>query len=167
MSEKQGIRQLPRQDKRVETGPIQFGEDWPGVFIRGDNAGWYARLLGHLLDENPDTDIQLRELHRLLSGCVIGTAGQILRGEGMSEKQEIQLVGRFNEAATTFTIGSYVYARLLDMSDGWYYQVKGSRVNHPLYRKDGFRGVALHDAKRLLDQLFDGTNYTPVLEVEG
>jgi len=25
--------------ERVETGPVQFGDDdWPGVFIRGDNA---------------------------------------------------------------------------------------------------------------------------------
>jgi hypothetical protein len=23
---------------RVETGPVQFGADWPGLFIRGDNA---------------------------------------------------------------------------------------------------------------------------------
>jgi hypothetical protein len=23
---------------RPETGPMQFGDDWPGVFIRGDNA---------------------------------------------------------------------------------------------------------------------------------
>lgn len=24
---------------------MQFGEDWPGVFIRGDNAFFYAQLL--------------------------------------------------------------------------------------------------------------------------
>lgn len=23
---------------RIETGAVQFGEDWPGLFIRGDNA---------------------------------------------------------------------------------------------------------------------------------
>lgn len=23
---------------RPETGPMQFGDDWPGVFIRGDDA---------------------------------------------------------------------------------------------------------------------------------
>lgn len=27
-----------RTVKRVETGPLQVGDDWPGVFIRGDNA---------------------------------------------------------------------------------------------------------------------------------
>ena len=28
--------------ERVETGPVQFNDDWPGVFIRGDNAAWMA-----------------------------------------------------------------------------------------------------------------------------
>lgn len=23
---------------RMESGPVQFGDDWPGVFIRGDHA---------------------------------------------------------------------------------------------------------------------------------
>lgn len=31
------IQQLPLADKRVETGPVQFGSDWPGYFERGDN----------------------------------------------------------------------------------------------------------------------------------
>jgi hypothetical protein len=34
----QNIRALPAVDERVETGAIQFGDDWPGLFIRGDNA---------------------------------------------------------------------------------------------------------------------------------
>ncbi len=37
-----GIRVMPAQSPRVETGPLQFGNDWPGVFIRGDNAAYYA-----------------------------------------------------------------------------------------------------------------------------
>ncbi len=32
------IRKLPAVDKRVETGPVQFGDDWPGTFIRGDDC---------------------------------------------------------------------------------------------------------------------------------
>lgn len=37
------IRKLPAPEdgKRVETGPVQFGDDWPGYFFRGDDA---ARL---------------------------------------------------------------------------------------------------------------------------
>jgi hypothetical protein len=30
---------------RVETGAVQFSDDWPGIFIRGDDA---FRLLGIL-----------------------------------------------------------------------------------------------------------------------
>ena len=30
---------LPDGMRRMESGPVQFGEDdWPGVFLRGDNA---------------------------------------------------------------------------------------------------------------------------------
>ena len=36
--------------ERPETGPMQFGEDWPGCFIRGDNACYLGRLLQELLD---------------------------------------------------------------------------------------------------------------------
>lgn len=32
------VRKLPAVEKRVESGTVQFGEDWPGVFIRGDHA---------------------------------------------------------------------------------------------------------------------------------
>lgn len=28
----------PEEQLRVETGAVQFGNDWPGLFIRGDNA---------------------------------------------------------------------------------------------------------------------------------
>ena len=31
------------EDKRVDTGPIQFGEDWPGYFIRGDDIARITR----------------------------------------------------------------------------------------------------------------------------
>ncbi|HDY89221.1 MAG TPA: hypothetical protein ENH82_14035 [bacterium] len=31
------IQHFPELPKRIETGPVQFGEDWPGIFIRGDN----------------------------------------------------------------------------------------------------------------------------------
>lgn len=76
------IRTLPPQDQRVESGPIQFGTDWPGTFIRGDSAGWYAILLGRLLDEasressgaSPIDVATLRGLQGLLGGAVQGPA---------------------------------------------------------------------------------------------
>lgn len=40
----------PENRSRVETGPVQFGGDWPGVFIRGDNALYYAMALEQVLN---------------------------------------------------------------------------------------------------------------------
>lgn len=34
---------------RVETGPTQFGNDWPGLFIRGDDALALAMYLRDVL----------------------------------------------------------------------------------------------------------------------
>ena len=35
--------------KRPETGVLQFGDDWPGVFIRGDDAFFFMAGLNSLL----------------------------------------------------------------------------------------------------------------------
>lgn len=34
-----------RSKKRVETGAIQFNEDWPGIFMRGDQCGYFSMQL--------------------------------------------------------------------------------------------------------------------------
>jgi hypothetical protein len=43
------VRNLDAQEERVETGVVQFGDDWPGVFIRGDDAFNYANMLKAVL----------------------------------------------------------------------------------------------------------------------
>ena len=43
------VRILPTQEKRVETGVTQFGDDWPGIFIRGDDAFHYAQCIKAML----------------------------------------------------------------------------------------------------------------------
>jgi hypothetical protein len=60
---------------RPETGPMQFGSDWPGIFIRGDNAGGYAQCLRNLLLGSADAldKIQVQGLVFLLSSCQIGS----------------------------------------------------------------------------------------------
>lgn len=68
------IRVLPEPtdgNGRVETGPVRFGDDWPGVFIRGDNAMWYALLLKQLLEGRGDelNKMQLRGLADDLASC--------------------------------------------------------------------------------------------------
>lgn len=44
-------------DPRAESGPIQFGSDWPGVFVRGDHAFYYAACLEHVLGQLEKKDI--------------------------------------------------------------------------------------------------------------
>lgn len=68
------VRELPGQDARVETGVVQFGDDWPGIFIRGDNAFAYARHLRALID-NPEDVFGIAAaagLATLLESCIVG-----------------------------------------------------------------------------------------------
>jgi uncharacterized protein (TIGR02996 family) len=58
-----GERQMlpaPIDSPRVETGAVQFGDDWPGLFIRGDNAlalMVWIRSLCELLRDHPNEDV--------------------------------------------------------------------------------------------------------------
>jgi len=61
------IRKVPAVEPRVETGPIQFGDDWPGTFIRGDNAFAYAMYLEIVLAESKADPISIAMLKGLLS----------------------------------------------------------------------------------------------------
>lgn len=58
---------------RIETGAIQFGEDWPGIFIRGDQALYYAGLIHGVIDHSADK-LQLEQLLNLLESCHAATA---------------------------------------------------------------------------------------------
>ena len=59
-------------DKRIETGPLQINNDWPGVFIRGDNAIYYSMLLEKIINKQ-DLDfidlINIKNLKDLLFSC--------------------------------------------------------------------------------------------------
>ena len=59
------ILKIDDSEKRVETGPVQFNKDWPGLFIRGDGAFGFAGALKHVLDNNLDDHPQTREVVRL------------------------------------------------------------------------------------------------------
>ncbi len=64
---------------RPETGPMQFGDDWPGLFIRGDNAFGYSLALNTAIDatKDPLTLAQLRSLRRLLVGCDVRNSPEV------------------------------------------------------------------------------------------
>ena len=56
--------------ERVETGPVQFNDDWPGFFLRGDSTLYYAMCLENVLNavetgEKPDV-MYLMSLQGLL-----------------------------------------------------------------------------------------------------
>ena len=68
------VRKLPNLEKRIETGVMQFGDDWPCIVIRGDNALWYGQLLKWLLDgtiskEDAMSLMPLKGLSDLLLSC--------------------------------------------------------------------------------------------------
>lgn len=65
---------------KLRTGPIAFGSDWPGVFIRGDDALSYAVTLralfaeadgraADLSQEELRAWMQVKELADLLWSC--------------------------------------------------------------------------------------------------
>lgn len=68
------LRRLPAAEGgRVETGPVQFGDDWPGIFIRGDNAFGYAMELQSAMAKMPECleKTQMKWLCELLGGAIV------------------------------------------------------------------------------------------------
>lgn len=73
------IRTLPAQARRVETGPVRFGDDWPGYFIRGDNAFGEAMTIAscvHQGDRDPHqawpiVRMVLANTYQGLGSCVL------------------------------------------------------------------------------------------------
>lgn len=66
-----GVRQLDAVEPRVETGPVAFGQDWTGLFIRGDGCFMYAsaaRVALAKLDELPAGDPQMAMARGMLRG---------------------------------------------------------------------------------------------------
>lgn len=75
------VRSLPAMDQRVETGPIRFGDDYPGYFIRGDNAIGEASVIASVIALGDKDPIQAWELARtLLAGQYAELANCVLGG---------------------------------------------------------------------------------------
>ncbi len=60
---------------RPETGPMQFGDDWPGIFIRGDNAMAEAMMIEGALAGDAIAIVCLRSFAQLLKRCDARTVG--------------------------------------------------------------------------------------------
>lgn len=68
---KKTTRILPGQKERVETGPVRFGDDWTGLFIRGDECATYAFYLNNLL--NGESQLPDQAMLQKLLGMLQGT----------------------------------------------------------------------------------------------
>ena len=63
---------MPGDMTRVETGPVQFGDDWVGVFLRGDDAAVYAKAIEALAlhdKTDPMALLDLGGLWKILQTC--------------------------------------------------------------------------------------------------
>lgn len=67
------IRHLPSVVDRVETGSVQFGDDWPGFFLRGDNAADLAIVLQQIVSDptNPIARVQALAWAEHLLGALL------------------------------------------------------------------------------------------------
>lgn len=70
---------IPHSGPRMESGPVQFGDDWPGMFLRGDDAcphGYYlGSLIGCLergLEPDVFTVLMLKNFAQRLCECNVG-----------------------------------------------------------------------------------------------
>jgi hypothetical protein len=52
-------------DARPETGPMLFGDDWPGVFVRGDDALGYASAVRRAVERLAGVDSSSVDVSRL------------------------------------------------------------------------------------------------------
>lgn len=85
------VTYFPEQSIRVETGVIQFGSDWPGVFIRGDHCMHYAQVIGILLEGHeftlsPMICATLKDLGELLKSS--NAHLDLVGDEGMSDGEQ-------------------------------------------------------------------------------
>ena len=74
------IQTLETLEGRPETGPMKFGNDWPGVFIRGDNALHFAMTLRSVVQKMSKDEISwervvLERLANILVSCSVGDTG--------------------------------------------------------------------------------------------
>lgn len=54
MTELRKVRRLAAEEQRVESGPIMFGDDWPGLFLRGDDCYRFVCALREVLLDKAD-----------------------------------------------------------------------------------------------------------------
>lgn len=79
-------RGIVHDGARAETGPMQFSNDWPGVFIRGDNAMHFAMNLKALLHAGVSAEMWPAEA--VLTGLV-NTLASCCTNDALRERIEM------------------------------------------------------------------------------
>jgi hypothetical protein len=85
---------MPDPNDRAETDVMQFGDDWPGIFIRGDRAKFFevaltlviaqlTRLLG-------DSDQSIEE--RVMLSAVVGLRDMLRTADKFARENERQYI---------------------------------------------------------------------------
>jgi isoprenylcysteine carboxyl methyltransferase (ICMT) family protein YpbQ len=80
----QKVRQLPEQQERVETGAVQFGNDWPGLFIRGDDAFYYAHKIRVLCDQMRTS----KDLSAIMAVVVLDSVARLIEEDVIVKLKE-------------------------------------------------------------------------------
>jgi hypothetical protein len=63
---------------RMESGPLRFGEDWPGIFLRGDDALFFAKAVRRtiiLMGDGWLDKMMMQALADTLESCSVGDTG--------------------------------------------------------------------------------------------
>ena len=66
------MRRLPAVSPQLQSGAVQFGEDLPGIFIRGDEALELAEFLDLVVSgtvADKAAMVRLRQLSEFLEQC--------------------------------------------------------------------------------------------------
>ncbi len=130
---------------RVETGVVRFGTDWPGVFIRGDSAMYYAIWLGHVLDaaktsDNPEAAVGVQILEGLRN---LLRSSQVVPGMELQQLAAIEKQPLLEEAALILEQEGWQLSRLARETSSrrlsdfskreqtWAEKVKQYRKDHP------------------------------------
>lgn len=79
---------------RPETGPMQFGDDWPGVFIRGDNAFHYAMCLRDVLN-----NVSVPTGMNAISAAVVEGLIELLHSCDVRQKPESAVLKAYDDCA--------------------------------------------------------------------
>lgn len=72
------VRKVPGLERRAETAPLQFGDDWPGVFIRGDDAMTFASVMRRAAEKfGEDTPWDIFDKHALKRLVLVLDSSQV------------------------------------------------------------------------------------------